>query len=69
MLETPFVRTRDPKYTPNAFAACDLVRREWSQKVVTTSGDACLLFKIVAEGVRGDFERIGEWTERRMSWT
>ena len=64
MLETPFVRIGDPKYTPNAFAACDLVRRARSQKVVTTLGEAGLLFGMVAEGVRGGFERTGEWTER-----
>ena len=68
VLETLFGRVQDIKHIPNAFAAYDQVRKARSQRVVTTSREAGLLFAMKAKGVGDNLEKIKEKTETRMNW-
>ena len=68
VLETLLGRVQDPKHIPNAFAAFDQVRKARSQRVVTTSREAGLLFGMRAKGVGDNLEKIKEKVETRMNW-
>ena len=68
VLETLLGRVQDAKHIPNAFAAYDQVRKARSQRVVTTSREAGLLFAMKAKGVGDDLEKIKEKTETRTNW-
>ena len=68
VLETLLGRMRDAKHIPNAFAAYDQVRKARSQRVVTTSREAGLLYGMMAKGVGGDLEKIRQKTQARKNW-
>ena len=68
VLETLLGRVRDAKFIPNAFAAYDQVRKARSQRVVTTSREAGLLFGMKGKGVGDDLEKIKEKLKTRMDW-
>ena len=68
VLETLLGRVRDAKHIPNAFAAYDQVRKARSQRVVTTSREAGLLFGMKGKGVGDDLEKLKEKTETRLNW-
>ena len=68
VLEVLLGRVRDAKFIPNAFLAYDQVRKARSQRVVTTSREAGLMFAMKTKGVGDDLKKIKEKTETRMNW-
>ena len=62
------VRGQEPSELERAFRAYDTVRRPRTQKLVTTSRDAGMLYDFQKEGVRDDPELIKRDLLQRMKW-
>lgn len=58
----------DSMVIPRAFQVYDAMQRPRSQKLVTTSREAGLLYEMQLPGVRGDVEKIKEQLNQRMKW-
>ncbi|GAB7352213.1 hypothetical protein MBLNU459_g2686t1 [Dothideomycetes sp. NU459] len=58
----------DSKDIPRAFQVFDAMQRPRSQKLVTTSREAGMLYEMQLPGVGEDVEKIKEHLSRRMKW-
>ena len=58
----------DKSQLEKAFKAYDYVRRDRTQKLVTTSRDAGCLYEFQKPGVGDDVERLRANLEGRMKW-
>lgn len=61
-------QVQDAKDIPTAFEVYDGVRRPRSQKLVTTSREAGLLYDMEQPGIEDDVEKIKELLHVRMKW-
>ena len=68
VLKTVLAQVSNPKTIPNAFLAYDQVRRVRTQRIISTSREAGLLYSMRAEGVGGDVEKMRELMKVRMHW-